>query len=279
MSLAFAAALGSMVPATALAAPPAKEKAAEIEVELAHAEIAAGKLIAASKRLTTLATADDGTPAGKKARESAKKELGDLMMKIPALKIAVRGPAAGAKIVVKIDGAEASAGSDESVDPGEHTVSVSADGFKPSEQKVTVGEGARQAVEIALEPGSSAAAADQGGLGPRWPGIVVAGAGGLTLIVGAIVGGAALGATSSARSAPGCVNSVCPDTPEVNDKIQKAKTLGNASTGLFIGGGVVTVAGAVLFFVLPGMKKSEPARAGRVVPWFSGDQAGIAGVF
>lgn len=313
MTLAVMAAFALTVPNTALAAPSAKEKAdakalladarkavkerrvdeamraleqaskldpgAEMDMEIARVEMAAGKLIAASKRLTPLATTDDGTPAGKKVREGAKKELGELMMKIPAVKIAVKGPPAEVKVAVKIDGNEASVGSDESVDPGEHTITASAEGWAPAEQKVTLAEGARQSVELVLEGAKASAPKEESWIAPRLPGIVVGGVGGVTLIVGAVVGGAAMAATSSAKSGPGCVNNVCPDTPEVNDRIAKAKTLGNASTGLFIGGGVALAAGTVLFFVLPELKKNPGPRVGRVVPWIGADQVGIAGSF
>lgn len=306
---AIVALLVSIVPAAALAAPSPKEKAEAktlvdnakkalkekrfsdamaalkqastldpgpaIELELGQAEMASGKLLDASKRLTAVATADgDGSPASKAARDGAKKALAELTLRVPSVKVAAKGPTG--KVSVTIDGAEVSAGSDESVDPGEHTIAVNAEGFARAERKVTIAEGAHETVEIALEPAGGKSS--ESSIMPRLPGIIVTGVGGVTMLIGGVLGGLAIGATSDAKA--GCVNNVCPNTAARRDLVSKAKTLGNASTGMLIAGGVVAAGGVVLIVLTPFSKKKEEAPKGASIrPWIGADQIGVMGTF
>ena len=305
---AFAAALVSLTSTAALAGPSPKEKAearqlvtdakkalkdhkfAEAiealkkadgldpspatELELAQAEIAGGKLLEASKLLTKITQGTETTPAAKKTRESAKKLLGDLVMRIPMVKVTVTGPSG--KATVTLDGAEIEAGNEIEVEPGDHKVTASAEGFKPSEKTVKVAEGAHEKVELTLEANAPVAKVET--RGSRVPGIIVASVGGAALAVGGVFGGLAFAATSDAKK--GCIGNLCPDTPAQRDKIDKAKLFGNVSTGMLIGGGVVAAAGIVLTILAPGGSKGDDApKAARVVPWVGADQVGIAGSF
>ncbi|APR83630.1 Hypothetical protein A7982_08979 [Minicystis rosea] len=244
------------------------------ELELAQAEIAAGKLLEASKLLTKITQGTDTAPAAKKTRESAKKLLGDLVMRIPMVKITVNGPSG--KATATLDGADVDTANEIEVEPGEHKVSASAEGFKPQEKTVKVAEGAHEKVELTLEANAPVAKVEQSV--SRLPGIIVTSVGGAALVAGGVFGGLAFAATSDAKK--GCTNNLCPNTADHRDKISKAKLFGNLSTGMLIGGGVVAAAGIVLTIVAPGgSKKDEAPKAARVMPWIGADQIGLAGSF
>jgi hypothetical protein len=102
----------------------------------------------------------------------------------------------------------------------------------------------------------------------------VASGGGLLLVLGGVFGGLAFSAAGSAKAQ--CNGNVC--LPTAQDDIDHSKTFGNVSTGMFIAGGAVAVAGVVLAIVAPG-GSSAPAKNARVVPWIGGDQVGVAGTF
>ena len=247
-----------------------------VELELAQTEIAAGKLAEAAKLLGTINAGTDSAPPARKAREAAKKALDDLKPRIPTVRVTVSGPTG--KVSVIVDGADVDASAEIPLNPGNHIVGASADGWNPAEKELKLAEGAHEKVELTLTS-SVAAPPPQETAGSRVPGIVVAGVGGVALVLGGVFGGLAFSATSSARAL--CKNNVCP-AAAAND-IASSKTFGNVSTGMFIAGAAIAATGVVLIIVRPfGGKKDQAAKAAtgvRVVPWVSAGEVGLAGAF
>jgi hypothetical protein len=100
-------------------------------------------------------------------------------------------------------------------------------------------------------------------------GIVTLGVGGAGLVLGAITGGLALGDHSDiASSCPDPKN--CPAS--VQGKIDSYHTMGTISTIGFVAGGVLAVAGIVMWVLAPSAKKTEKAAA-----WIT--PFGVAGRF
>lgn len=305
---ALVAALAFLTPVSALAGPSPKEKAearalvndakkamkdkrwadavsalkkadqldpgAAVEVDLAEAQIAAGKLVDASKTLTDVIAGSDPSPAAKKARESAAKRLTEIKARIPTLKVTVKGPTG--KVSVIVDGKDVDPSAEIPVDAGDHTIGASADGFNPAEKEAKLAEGAHETIELTLAPVATAPPPADNSIGPRVPGIVLSSVGGAALIAGGVFGGLAFSATSKAKSQ--CNGNQCP--PSAADDINRSKLFGNVSTGLLIGGGAVAVTGIVLAIVAPGSKKSDEApKSARITPWVGADQVGVTGSF
>jgi hypothetical protein len=92
------------------------------------------------------------------ARERAAKEVQALEGRIPYLEISISGvPPPGIRLF--IDGTEVNVallGSPRAMNPGSHVVRVEAAGHAPAEQRVTVNEGQRERVSLALEKISAA---------------------------------------------------------------------------------------------------------------------------
>jgi hypothetical protein len=271
----------------ALAAPTAKEtrwadaitalkKADKLDpnpalaVDLAQAQVGAGKLIEASKTLSIVAEGTDNAHGAKKAREAAKKALADLKPRIPSVTVKVKGAPAD-KVSLVIDGIDVDASGEVAVNPGDHTVGAGADGFVSVEKEVHFAEGAHERVTLTLVAKQAAPVADKAS-GSRVPGAVVTAIGGAALAAGGVFGGLAFSATSTAKAQ--CSGLICPPTAQ-ND-IARAKLFGNVSTGMFIGGGAVAVTGIVLLAVAPGGGKSDDAaKSARVMPWFGPGGAGL----
>jgi hypothetical protein len=244
-----------------------------LELELAQAQVSAGKLVDAINMLFTIAASTDEAYPSKKAREAANKALADLKPRIPTVRVTVTGPTG--KATVTLDGVEIDASGDVMIDPGAHTFGASADGFKAGEKPLTLAEGKHETLEIALQP-DAPAPPPASTTGSRLPGILVTSGGGLLLILGGVFGGLAFSATSSAKAQ--CTGDLCP--PSALGDINQSRTFGNVSTGMFIAGGAVAAAGIALTIIAPGGSSSaaKSARA-RVVPWIGAGQAGIAGTF
>ena len=175
-------------------------------------------------------------------------ELDDLGAKIPKLAIAVRGPASGTAQVT-VDGKPASV-APFAVDPGEHRVVASADGFVDQSEQVTVAEGAGVvAVTLSLEAAAAGPVAPppaeaEGGDFPIPP-VVLLGAGAAFVVVGAVTGGLALGTASELRDA--CPSNPCPT--ENQSLADDANLLATLSTiGLVVGG--LAMAGGATWLVL-----------------------------
>jgi hypothetical protein len=188
------------------------------------------------------------------------------------VKVTVKGPTGKASVM--LDGIEVDGSGEIPADPGDHNVGASAPGFKPVEKEVKLAEGARQTVEIALEPVAVAKVQEERS-GSRVPGIVVLSIGGAALAVGGVFGGLAFSATSAAKAQ--CVGNLCPASAQSD--ISRSKLYGNVSTGMLIGGGAVAVTGIVLTIVAPGGSKKKDEKSARVVPWVGADQVGVAGSF
>lgn len=250
-------------------------KSPSLDVDLAGALAAAGKLVEARAIYTRVAESKAPGILWKRARDASKKALGDLTPRIPSLQITVGG-APGAAVTV--DGQNVATGSDLPLDPGDHTISASADGYRTVEKTVSLTPGKREVVNLDLVPSAPAPGAEAGAKahGSRVPGIVLVSFGGAALAVGGVFGGLAFSAVSSAKGV--CKGDVCPAS--ASDDIDRSKTFGNVSTGLFIGGGVVAAVGVVLTIVAPGGKKGDEGKeTAGVVPLVGPGMVGLAGRF
>jgi hypothetical protein len=252
-----------------------------LALDVAQAQIGAGKLTEASKTLALVAEGTDAAPAAKKAREAAKKALADLKARIPTAKVTVAGPSS-AKVTLLVDGVEVDGADEISVNPGDHTVGAAADGFVAAEKDVHFTEGGREEVTLRLKkiaPAGAVAAVEGDGegkkTGSRTPGAVVTTLGGVGLLVGGIFGGLAFTATASAKAQ--CTGNVCPQV--ATDDIARSKTYGNVSTAAFIAGGAVALTGIVLIVAAPGGKSDDASRSARVSPWIGPGGAGVSGSF
>jgi hypothetical protein len=259
------------------------DPSAAIEVDLAQAQIGAGKLVEAQKTLTAAA----GTPGSRKAHEAAKRALDALGSRVPRLTVKVKGAPAG-KFTTVVDGIEVDGSSEVAVNPGDHTIGAAADGFVPAEQEVKLAEGGHEEItlELAPKPAAPEEVEVKKSTGSRVPGAVLTAIGGAGLLAGGIFGGLAFTASNNAKAQ--CAGNACP--PSAANDIAASKTYGNVSTGAFIGGGAVALTGIVLLIVAPGgsakaddagksasasSRAARPRGAMRFTPWIGPGVAGL----
>ena len=241
-----------------------------LELELAPALAASGKLLAAVKLLRPLGA--DTSPAAKKTRDAAQRLLAELAPRLPTLRITVVGPDPS-KASVTVDGETFAPETEIPLDPGEHLIGASADGFVAGKKPARVAEGVHDRLVIALVP-LDVKPADSGA-GSRAPGIVIGSVGGVLLLAGAVTGGLAFGATSTAKAE--CPKNRCPASAAGD--VSHAQSLGNASTGLLVAGSIVTVTGVLLAIAAPFGKAPSKETGANVAPWVGPMSAGLAGTF
>jgi hypothetical protein len=260
----------------ALRRADAIRKSPTLDVSLAGALIAAGRLVEAHEIYTRIANSTDPAILWKRARDTAKKALVDLAPRVPSLRVVLRAPRAAS---LTVDGASATAGNELPLDPGQHTVRASGEGLAPVERTISLapGEHSQLVLEMAPSGGGTRFEAAPGGSGggSRVPGGILIGVGGAALVVGGVLGGLAFSAASAAKQH--CTGSRC--TSAATPDIDRSMAFGNASTGLFIGGGAVTVTGIVLAIVAPGGKSDEAPKAARFQPVLGPGTVGVAGRF
>lgn len=158
------------------------------------------------------------------------------------------------------------------VDPGQHTISVSAPGKEVWQTMVEVQpNGATRTVSVPVlrdapasptaansTPAGQAPSHDRGastgddGSGQRLGGLVALGVGAAGLGVGAFFGVQAMNKKSDA----GCDGSTCPDEPSAS-LYEDAQSAGTISTIAFAVGGVALAAGAVLYLTAPSGAESS----------------------
>jgi hypothetical protein len=91
------------------------------------------------------------------------------------------------------------------------------------------------------------------------PGAIVLSIGAAGLIGGAITGGLALAKAAEIDDECGGSQASCTGDPAIISELEAdATTLGHASTGLFVAGGVIAATGIVLMIVRPGGGDPDP---------------------
>jgi hypothetical protein len=277
---------------------------------LARAYAGEQKYVAAEEAYNRIIRENNtSSPTFQKAIEDARREIQDVAPKIAGVVITVAAAGGGdvpnPKVVLDDKPINAAAlGVRRSVDPGDHVVHVTADGFKPGEAHFTATPGGTTNAPVSLEkdtsapplppdtgPGAGAAAAGQGANPPPGGGAPAAGSadvgtpakgnrtlayvalgvGGALLVTGAVTGVLALGKHSSLNSS--CPGGTC--TPDQQSNIDSYHTMGLVSTVGFIGGAVVGGLGAYLFFT---SSPAQPAKTG-VVPYLGPGTLGAYGRF
>ncbi len=173
------------------------------------------------------------------------------------------------------------------VDPGKRTFEAYAPGFAPARSEVETKAGEIYVVSLTLERPAPTATptAPPPPPGTPWPAAAMGGAGGVAVIVGAVLVGLAESKkteaydlarnTLTADGKPRCSRSGT-DAPEIADRCTQvraaaadADTFGNAGIGVFIGAGAL-IAGATAFMLFrpepPAADQKPPAPAARLVP-------------
>lgn len=235
-------------------------------------------------RIVREGVAPGGSEVFKRAVADARREVDAVGPKVGGVTISVHAPGGGdvpaAKVI--LDGtavSTASLGVRRAIDPGSHTLQVSADGFLSAEAHFDVSAGGsvdepvtlevdRSALPVvapeaspALAPGPGAESGGvSGGSGGHhsvlpW---VAFGIGAAGLGVGAVTGFMAMGEHSTLANE--CSGSVCNSSnPAVSGDLDSFHTLATVSTIGFIAGGVGVAAGVILLLAQP--KGESAARA------------------
>jgi hypothetical protein len=205
----------------------------------------------------------DHAAAGDEHLADARARQSQLRERIAQTSVRITGGPEGATILV--DGEDR--GRTPRPDPltvaaGSHRIVVRAAGYDDFTSSVVVPPG--QVAEVVVEMQQTAVATTQTGaefpLGP----VILMGAGGAAVIVGAILGGVALG---NAQSAPSRTS------PEADS----ARGMALGADILMFGGAAIAAGGLIWLLVAPpggGSAESE-ATAATVLPWSSPDGAGI----
>jgi len=212
-------------------------------IEVARAQAELGQLVEA--RTTAIETAN--LPAGRKepgvfreARQAAAQLAAALEPRVPSLTTVVTP--ADVPYVLEIDGVklpDPARGVPFKTNPGEHVVMVSAPGYEPVREAVTLTESEARTLSVALvlRPLAPTAAAVASAAtvpddlttdpasGPRLRGFISLGIGGALLGVGTVTGILSLSATSDAKTE--CRQALCP--PSVERTLDRANTLANVA--------------------------------------------------
>jgi hypothetical protein len=198
--------------------------------------------------------------------------------------LAVRLPEPSAELRLAIDGRPVPAAEiagPRPIDPGVHRIAVVAPGDRRWSREVTVGTEAdhrvvtvppiAEWVVAATEPASAPEPAPDGLGGLQIAAIVLTGAGGVSLVVGAVLGGLALADESSAADA--CPDERCPGVDSVGrGYVESARSEALASDITLAAGGAAVVLGVI--GIVAGSIAADDDLALRFAPAVGG---GIAG--
>lgn len=226
-------------------------------IEVARTLATLGRLLEAKKayqRVSDYPEKDDEPEAFSQAREKARAGASELAARIPSVTVDVKtanGEAGAA--VVSVDGAAATVGKAMELDPGPHTVDVSAVGFRSESQNFTLVEGDQQRITVLLRKLEAPAPVTPA---PRpversipfwtWIGVGFAGAG---VVVGAVTGGLSLSKASELQDLALTENTY----PESARPLQEdSVALAHVSTVSFAvagAGAAVAALGILLYFV------------------------------
>lgn len=260
-------------------------------VEVAKAQEALGKLVEARDTLLQVMRypkADNEPRPFAQARQQANERSRKLAERIPSVTVLLSGLGEGQRATVKIDGTvlhAAAVGMPRKLNPGKHTIEVTASGFADVRREIVLPERAQERVAIELQPVTAApplvpnepAAATATEAPPRSaPAPVEAdqgattstssltyigfGLAGVGLTVGGITGALAYSKTGAAKDQ--CTGNVCPTTAESD--IDSAKSMGTISTVSFAVG---LVGAAVGVYGLMNPSEPEPSGSARSVRW------------
>lgn len=238
-----------------------KEPAPGTALNLGECEEQRGRLIAAAEAFTLAASTF--TSPEKQRYASSRAEA--VERRTPRVTVKAQNPAPG--LVVHVGNDVIPIDTEVKMDPGEIVVRAEAPGRKPNTVKATLREGKNVEIDV----GTLEAAESSGGPGgsdttdPDRPrpkgdetdlrqiGLIAAGAGALSLVVGTVTGIMTLDRASTVKEK--CPNGDCEDQVGV-DAARSGSTLSLVSTITFIAGGVLVAGGGALYFFSP-----RPAKA------------------
>lgn len=270
-------------------------------IEVAKAQEALGLLVEARDTLLQVSRYPqkaDEPKAYSRARERAVEHAPVLAARIPSIAIVVSGIEESTPIQGSIDGdviPAAAVGIPRKVNPGKHTVRVSAPGYVDATTEVTVREAENAQARLSLEKGPSKAATP---FVPATPGETVLpvapappeppppapsntlayfgfGLGAVGIVAGSITGLLAFSKTSDIKS--NCTGNQC--DPRYESDINSSKMMGTISTISFAVGVVGAGVGVVALLTGPSKKESKDARGIRVAPAFGVSSIGLTGAF
>lgn len=226
-------------------------------IALAASEAKLGHL-SESKRLYERAREDAVAAKLPKDADEAAARLRELLPRVP--RIAVKVPSGVSDAAILIDGkpAEIQFG-DADVDPGDHTVTVTAPGRKDFSEVVTVAEGERKEVQVALDPLQAEPPPpppDTGRGAPPVGAIILGGVGVGAGVAGAVLWGLARSAESEIEEKCGglkqCPASLKPDAEAAATKI----IVGDILVGV---GGAAIIGGAIWWLASGGKSEPQPS--------------------
>jgi len=268
-------------------------KAPTVEICWARALEGLGRLLEARDAfvdVTHFPAKPDEPAVFTSARDAARVEADDLAKRIPTVTLSVSGPPLAAALQVTLDGVvvkSETARLPRKVNPGQHTLSVSAQGFERASVDLAVTEGEARRVEVVLRPSGEAAGprspealpqearpGTNGGAPPPILAMVAGGVGVVGLVVGAAAGTA--GSSKHVALVDECdtANGTCP--PSAANDLDAFHTLRSVSTLGYVVGALGLVSGVVIFLATP---KSQTLGAGAMGVYLGPSSLGLAGAF
>jgi hypothetical protein len=248
-------------------------------IDVARTHLVLGQLIEAWRvagNVTRFPRKATEPEAFTRARRDAEALIEAVLPRIPTLRIVVDGAPPGASIDVTIDGVKVPAEqlqAAKKVNPGEHVIRASSNGFAPAAGTTTLTEGQTSTLTLTLAPRT-----DPPGSSGRSALVYASfGLGGAGLVLGTITGILSLGAVSAAKKTC-AANGACP--PSAQPDLDRSLTLANISNVGF-GAGIAFVGLGVVGLVLTPRSSanavSAPTAGVALVPLSSG--AAIRGWF
>lgn len=256
---------------------------------LARAQAKQGKYVLArenyNKIIREQANSTNASQAFKDALAAAQAEIEGVAAKIARVTIIVEGGPPNPSVTVDNDAvATAGLGVPRPIDPGQHTIRATAEGYSPTETTFQVAEAGSAEARLKLTKDPSAKPTEPGP-GPKVtqpPGevttkrdhtlaIIALGVGGAGLVFGGVTGALAMGKHGDLDKT--CTGGKCPST--LQGDVDSFHTMATLSTVGFIVGGVGVAAGAVLWFTAP--KKTVQGFDWH--PYVGANGGGVAGRF